>query len=81
MIDWAIFLAPTKPIFASESSTFVLFFFLLGIEDDVGFLDVVDHTKGEVILLYIYISFLYGICEKDFSLKNLAFKELIKINF
>jgi hypothetical protein len=55
---------------------------LLGLEDDVvGFQDVGDHTNGEVILLDIYIGFLYGICEKDFPLKNLALKELIKINY
>ncbi len=55
MIDWAIFLSPTKPIFASESSTFpfLLLFFLLGLEDEdvVGFEDVGNLTKGEVILL------------------------------
>ncbi len=46
-----------------------------------GFKEVVGHRKGEVILLNIYIGFLYGICEKDFSLKKLALKELIKINY
>jgi hypothetical protein len=59
MIQWDIFLAPKKPIFASERSTFpfLLLFFLLGLEDE----DVGDHTKGEVIFLDIYTGFLYGI--------------------
>jgi hypothetical protein len=34
-----------------------------------------------VIFLDIYTGFLYGIWEKDFSLKKLALKELIKINY